>query len=305
MHVFAGELTAAETLVNQVDAVTEAIGSGLGKNAALAVAAFRGDQTAVAELTEASSKDALERGEGIGVTVAEWTNAVLNNALGRYSDALATARRAAEESVFGGVSNWAAVELIEAAVRCGAPEAAAETVTWLRKLTSASGTNWALGVEARARALTSDGTEAERLYCEAIERLGHTSLRTELARAHLLYGEWLRRERRRIDARAQLRIAYEMFDVMGMVAFAERARRELAATGETARKRTTAAGGLQLTPQEEQIARLAADGLTNPDIGARLFISAKTVQYHLGKVFTKLSISSRSQLDQALPGVLR
>ena len=171
----------------------------------------------------------------------------------------------------------------------------------LTETTSACGTDWALGVEARSRALLSDGAEAERLYCEAIERLGRTCVRTHLARAHLVYGEWLRRERRRTDARTQLRIAHDMFDAMGMHGFAERTRRELAATGETARKRTTIATGPQLTPQEEQIARLAAEGLTNPDIGARLFISAKTVQYHLGKVFTKLDISSRSQLPQVLP----
>ena len=163
-------------------------------------------------------------------------------------------------------------------------------------MTSASGTDWALGVEARSRALLSDGAEAERLYREAIERLGRTRMRTELARAYLLYGEWLRRERRRIDARTQLRIAHEMFDAMGMEAFAERARRELLATGETARTRTAGTTGPQLTPQEAQVARLARDGLTNPEIGARLFISAKTVQYHLSKVFTKLGISSRSQL---------
>ena len=175
-------------------------------------------------------------------------------------------------------------------------DTAAGAVARLCEMTSASGTDWALGVEARSRALISDAADAEPLYRDAIERLGRTRMRVELARTHLLYGEWLRRERRRTDARAQLRIAHDMFDAMGMEAFAERARRELLATGETARKRTPAATGAQLTPQEEQIARLAGEGLTNPEIGARLFISAKTVQYHLSKVFTKLGISSRSQL---------
>jgi DNA-binding CsgD family transcriptional regulator len=161
-------------------------------------------------------------------------------------------------------------------------------------------TNWSLGIEARIRAFLSDGEAAERLYRESIDRLGRTRLRAELARAHLLYGEWLRRERRRADARAQLCTAYEMLDAMGIGAFAERARRELAATGATARKRTPETSG-ELTAQEAQVARLARDGLSNPEIGARLFISARTVQYHLGKVFTKLGIGSRSQLDRALP----
>ena len=176
-------------------------------------------------------------------------------------------------------------------------DTAARALSQLGEMTSASGTDWALGVEARSRALLSDGAEAERLYREAIERLDRTRMRTELARARLLYGEWLRRERRRIDARTQLRIAHEMFDAMGIEAFAERARRELRATGETARNAQPAATGPQLTPQEAQIARLARDGLTNPEIGARLFISAKTVQHHLSNVFTKLGISSRSQLQ--------
>jgi DNA-binding CsgD family transcriptional regulator len=168
-------------------------------------------------------------------------------------------------------------------------------------MTRASGTDWALGVEARSRALISDAADAEPLYRDAIERLGRTRMRVELARTHLLYGESLRRERRLGDARTQLHIAHDMLDTMGMEAFAERARRELLATGETARKRTRAATGAQLTPQEEQIARLAAEGLTNPEISARLFISAKTVQYHLSKVFTKLGISSRSQLRTSSP----
>jgi DNA-binding CsgD family transcriptional regulator len=302
MHLFAGELNAAETLVREVQTVTEATGSSLSPYGAIGLAAFRADRHALSELTEATTKDATTRGEGIGLTVAEWTNAVLNNGLGRYGEAIVAARRAADEPVFGGVSSWAAAELVEAAVRSGDTSIAADALARLTETTSVSGTDWALGVEARSRALLSDGVEAERLYDDAIDRLSRTRMRTELARAHLLYGEWLRRERRRIEARTQLRIAHDMFEANGMHGFAERARRELLATGETAHKRTSAVSCRELTPQEKQVARLAGDGLTNPEIGARLFISAKTVQYHLSKVFTKLGISSRSQLRQALAG---
>jgi DNA-binding CsgD family transcriptional regulator len=186
-------------------------------------------------------------------------------------------------------------------VRSGHDDVAADALRRLAERTTPSGTDWARGIEARSRALLSEGEAAERLYLESIESLGNTRIRTELARAHLLYGEWLRRERRRVDARAQLRIAHEMFDAMGMAAFAERARRELQATGETARKRSVGTGDQELTAQESQIARMARDGLSNPDIAARLFISARTVEYHLRKVFTKLSVSSRSQLDRVLP----
>src|SRR3954465_15499193 len=196
---------------------------------------------------------------------------------------------------------WALAELVEAAARIGESETRADALRRLEAVTTASGTNWALGVEARSRALLSDDAAAERLYCESIERLGRTQIPADLARAHLLYGEWLRRQRRRIDARTQLRVAHDMLDSMGMEAFAERARRELHATGETARKRTVDTGAVQLTAQEAQIARMARDGLSNPEIGVRMFISARTVQYHLRKVFTKLGIESRSQLDRVLP----
>jgi DNA-binding CsgD family transcriptional regulator len=300
MHLFAGELNAAEAFVREVQTVTEATGSSLSPNGAIALAAFRGDQAAVAELTAATTNDATTRGEGIGLTVAEWTTAVLNNGLGRYGDAIAAVRYTAEEPVFGSVSSWAAAELVEAAIRSGATQIATDALSRLTEVAGISGTDWALGVEARARALLSEGAEAERLYRSAIDRLGRTRIRAELARAHLLYGEWLRRERRRTDARTQLRTAHDMLHAMGMEAFAERARRELMATGETARKRTATTSGPQLTAQEAQIARLAGDGLTNLEIGARLFISAKTVQYHLSKVFPKLGISSRSQLREAL-----
>jgi DNA-binding CsgD family transcriptional regulator len=193
------------------------------------------------------------------------------------------------------------VELVEAAARGGKSETAAQALRRLAEVTSASGTHWALGVEARSRVLLSDDDDAERLYRESIERLGRTHMRADLARAHLLYGEWLRRQRRRVNARAQLRIAHELLDAMGMDAFAQRASRELQATGETARKRSVTTDDEQLTAQEALIARMARDGLSNPEIAARMFISARTVQYHLKKVFTKLGIQSRTQLDRVLP----
>jgi DNA-binding CsgD family transcriptional regulator len=198
------------------------------------------------------------------------------------------------------VANWAAAEHIEAAVRSGATDAAARTVDWITEMTSASGTDWALGVQARSHALLATGTEADGLYQEAIARFADAGVRMELARAHLLYGEWLRRKRRRVDARHHLRTAYQLLEELGMTAFAERAGRELSATGETARKRTMTGDTVELTPQEAQIARLARDGLSNPEIGTRLFISTKTVQYHLRNVFAKLNITSRSQLGYVL-----
>jgi len=191
-------------------------------------------------------------------------------------------------------------ELAEAASRTGDLALVRAALQWLSERTAVTPTDWSLGIEARIRAFLSDGEAAERLYRESIDRLGRTQLRAELARSHLLYGEWLRRERRRGDAREQLRTAYGMLDAMGIGAFAERARRELLATGETARKRTVETTS-DLTAQEAQVARLARDGLSNPEIGARLFISPRTVKYHLAKVFTKLDISSRSQLHRALP----
>jgi DNA-binding CsgD family transcriptional regulator len=225
---------------------------------------------------------------------------VLNNGLGRYQDALAAARRASEDPHELVFSTWAAVELIEAAARSGLPEQAANTLERLCEGTRVSGGDWALGIQAYAQALLSDGQNADRLYREAIERLGRTRVRVTLARAHLLYGEWLRRQQRRTDARHQLRIAHQTFVSMGAEGFAERARRELLATGETARKRSVETSG-GLTPQETQVAELAREALSNAEIGARLFISPRTVEYHLGKVFTKLGINSRIQLQQALP----
>ena len=305
MLLFAGDLGAAASLIDEIQAVTEATGSSRAPYAALALAALRGRQAEASALIEATIRDVTRRGEGLGLAVAERASAVLHNGLGDYTEAMAAARRAFRDQRYPGVrhpgvANWAAAELIEAAARSGMTETAADTYRWIAEMTSASGTNWARGVEARSRALVTEGNAAEGLYQDSIMHLDRSRVRAELARAHLLYGEWLRRQRRRGEARKQLRTAHDMLEAMGMDAFAERARRELRATGETARKRTAAARNEELTAQEAQIARLARDGLSNPEIGTRLFISARTVQYHLGKVFTKLGIASRSQLSQAL-----
>lgn len=305
MLSFAGDLTTAGALVDEQRAVTEATGGNLAPYAALRLAALRGDKTGAFTLIEKTEREVRQRGEGIGVAVAEWTRAVLHNGLGDYTKALAAAEQALYHQEYPdirypGVANWAAAEHIEAAVRSGSRETAAAALGWLVEMTQASGTDWALGVEARSRALLAQGDEAEGLYQEAISRLSRSRVRTELGRAHLIYGEWLRRKRRRIDAREQLRTAHELMESMGMAAFADRAHRELVATGETARKRPAVTRTVELTPQENQIARLALEGLSNPEIGTRLFISSKTVQYHLRKVFTKLEITSRSQLEYVL-----
>jgi DNA-binding CsgD family transcriptional regulator len=297
--LFAGELAAAASLIQQRQAL-DATGINRFPYSALALAAFAGRQAEAATLIEAINRHLSLRGEGIGITIVEWASAVLNNGIGNYQAAVESAQRSTEYLGEMITPPWPAVELIEAAARIGRAEMAADALRRLAEITSASGTDWALGIEARSRALLSEGDAAERWYRESIERLGRTCVRADLARAHLLYGEWLRRERRRIDARAQLHVAHDMLETMGMQAFAERARRELKATGETARKRTIAPRDEQLTAQEAQIARMARDGLSNPEIGARLFISSHTVQYHLRKVFTKLGISSRSQLDRVL-----
>ncbi len=235
-----------------------------------------------------------------GLTAAHWASALLSNGLGRYDDALAAAEQGGEYPDELGLATWSMVELIEAAVRSGCPERAAGALRRVRAAASASGTDWALGIQARSGALLSDGAAAEQLYREAIARLGRTPVRAELARAHLLYGEWLRRQGRRVDARQQLRTAYPMLVAAGLTGFAERARRELQATGETVRKRTVETAR-ELTPQEAQIARLARDGQTNLEISVQMFLSLRTVEWHLRKVFAKLGISSRRQLRGVLP----
>ena len=299
VQLFVGDLDAAASLVAEAEAVVEATGSQLAPQGAIALAAWRGHEAEASALIQASRQEVERRGEGLWLIATEWASAVLFNGLGRYEDALAVAEQAAEDPHELGLSTWVPTEIIEAAVRSGDPERAAGPLRRLQEISRAAGTDWALGVEARSRALLSEGEAAERLYHEAIERLGRTRIRVALARAHLLYGEWLRRENRRVDAREQLRIAHQLYSSMGMEGFAERARRELSATGETVRKRTVETPD-ELTMQEAQIARLASDGLSNPEIGARLFISPRTVEWHLRKVYTKLGVSSRQQLHKTL-----
>ncbi len=265
----------------------------------LMLAAWQGREGEARQLIATVTTQMVARGEGQWLTAAHWATAVLNNGLGRYDEALVAAEQGSEYPDELGLATWSMVELIETAARCGSPGRAAGALRRLSEIAGACGTDWALGIEARSRPLLSDGEFAEHLYREAIERLGRTRVRAELARAHLLYGEWLRRQNRRVDAREQLRAAYEMLAAMGAEGFAERARRELLATGETVRKRTAVTAD-ELTPQEAEIARLARDGHTNPEIGVQLFISARTVEWHLRKVFAKLGVSSRKELRRAL-----
>jgi DNA-binding CsgD family transcriptional regulator len=296
-----GDSAAAGALIEEAEEINEATRSQLHFEpyAALQIAARRGDEAAATALIEDSVPTATRRGEGLALACIDWATAVLYNGLGRYDEALAAAEQASghPQELW---STFILPELIEAAVRTGRTVRAAEALDLLTETTRAAGTDWALGTEARSRALLAGNDAAEDLYREAIERLGRSGLRIELARSHLLYGEWLRRQRRRRDARDQLRDAYEIFISAGAEAFAERARTELSATGEHAPKQTAETRDL-LTAREAHIARLAGQGASNPEIAAQLFISRATVAYHLRKVFPKLGISSRSQLASALP----
>jgi len=299
VHVFAGEFAAAEALLQEADAISAATGNPSIIFGWFPLVSWRGVETEAMKFIDIGLENPAARSEGTVAALAGYTSAVLNNGLGRYEVAMVSAQGATDDGDFG-YSGASLPELVEAATRSGAPEVAAAAASRLEEHARAAGTDWALGMLARTRALVAEGDAADSLYREAIERLERTRIRVELARAHLLYGEWLRRANRRADAREQLRAAHEMFSSFGAEAFAERARRELRATGETARKRTDEARGV-LTAQEAQIARLAQAGLSNPEIGAQLFISPRTVQYHLHKVFLKLEISSRNQLAR-LPG---
>jgi DNA-binding CsgD family transcriptional regulator len=300
-QIFAGELTAAASLIDEVKIVTDATGSQLAPYGPLMLAAFQGREEDLSRLIDSTIKEVVPRGEGIGLSTTQWANALLQNGLGRYESALAAAQQVIEPPrKLDQTINWVLPELIEAAVRTDHAELARDALHQLSEMTRAAGTDWALGLEARSRAQLSEGDAAETLYREAIDRLGRTRLRPELARACLLYGEWLRREGRQAHAREQLSAANEQFVSIGMDAFAERARTELLATGQKVRQRTVEARD-DLTAQERQIAELARGGLSNPEIGARLFLSPRTVEWHLGKVFGKLGIRSRRALAAALP----
>jgi DNA-binding CsgD family transcriptional regulator len=300
-ELFAGDLATASALVVEQDTVHEAIGGERSPGSRIALAAHRGRETEVGQLDEATTRDAVARGDGSWVALLHWSTALLCNGLGRYDEALAAAQLGAAYPPDMHMSSWALSELVEAAARCGQTDAAYDALGRLAEMARACGTDWVLGVEARARALVADPVEADELHRQAIEHLGRTRLRAELARAHLLYGEWLRRQGRRIDAREHLRTAHEMLRAMEMEAFTDRASKELRATGGKARKRTVETRD-ELTAQERQIAALARDGLSNPDIGGRLFLSPKTVEWHLHKIFGKLGIRSRFELSGALAG---
>jgi len=301
-QLFAGDLAAASRLVAEQEAIHEAIGHDRTPSASqVAVAAFRGREAEVPQSGDGATQAAAARGDGPWTAVFHWSTAVLANGLGQYDRALDAARLVLVDPADPPVSNWALGELVEAATRCGRPDASAPALERLAEMAGACDTDWVLGVEARSRALVADRASAEPCYREAIERLARTPFRTELARTHLVYGEWLRRERRRVDARTELRAAHDLFTAIGMEAFAERARKELLATGERTRRRSPETRD-QLTAQERQVAELARDGLSNAEIGARLFLSPRTVEWHLSKVFAKLGIDSRRALRELPEG---
>ena len=295
-----GDFEGAASAISEADAVTGTTGVPLLPSGAMLLAALRGREGEVAPLVDWATVQATVAGQGLAAQFGRWVTAILCNGLSRYDDALVAAQDACDDDYELFLSSWALPELIEASVMSRKEGLGRVALERLTQATTAAGTDWALGIEARCRALLSEGQQTDLLYQDAIDRLGRTHIRTELARAHLLYGEWLRREGRRLDARQHLRTAHESFIGIGMEAFAERTRRELVGTGEKIRRRRAETRD-DLTPQEEQIARLAREGLSNPEIGARLFISARTVEWHLRKVFTKLGINSRRQLRAALP----
>ncbi|MEW2290787.1 AAA family ATPase [Streptomyces sp. NPDC047841] len=299
--LLAGDLAAATALVAESEAVAAATGMPIAQHTKMLLAAMQGKEAEATGLIADTIEWATADGQLNAVTCAHWAAAVLYNGLARYEHALPAARASIQFSAMS-VTSWALPELVEAASRVGEEKIAREALREVADATELCDTDWAQGLLARCRALVSEGAVADGLYREAIERFGRTGLHPDLARAHLLYGEWLRRERRRAKAREHLGTAYEMFFSIGMEAFAERARRELLASGEAVRKRKVEASSREeLTSQERQIALLARDGFSNPEVAARLFLSPRTVEWHLRKVFTKLGITSRRQLRDALP----
>jgi DNA-binding CsgD family transcriptional regulator len=299
LHRLTGEPAAAQPLTEEARAIADATGGRLSRYDALSLAALEGRHDAALELIDGARQDAALRGEGLGVAATKWATAMLYNGLGRYGEALSAAEEADRYAGAPTTGGWVMAELIEAAARTGQPERAAGAIRQLSERASATGTDWALGVQARSLALLSDGEPAEELYRAAIRHLRQSRARLDLSRAHLLYGEWLRRENRRADAREHLRRAYETMTAIGADGFAQRARRELLATGELVRRRTGERAA-DLSAQEKQIAVLARDGHTNTEIGAELFLSPRTVEWHLRKVFMKLGITSRRQLRNAV-----
>ena len=295
----AGEFGRAERLIAEADVVTEATGTQVLQYGALFLRAFQGRGADVSRLSDVTVRDAAAGGQGTAIEFVDHARAVILNGLGRYQEAMRPAQDAADATPEMVVAGWGLIELVEAAARCGEMDVALRALARIEERNSVIATDWGLGIAARSRALVSTGVTAEGLYREAIDRLSRTRMRPELARAHLLYGEWLRREGRRNDSREQLRTAHDMLAAIGMEAFAERAERELIAVGERMRKRSVTAV-TTLTAQEAYIAQLARDGLTNPEIGTRLFLSARTIEWHLRKIFTKLDIGSRRELHAAL-----
>ena len=299
MHILDGHLDTASRVLDESDVITDAIGERRVGATRLLIAGLRGNEEEFARLAETGDAEAMARSEGLVLTFGEHARAVLYNGLGRYEQAVAPAQSAsARDELDASVRSMP--ELVEAAARCGDMDLAREAMDQLAERTQAAGTDWALGIQARARALVVDDEHAQVLYLDAIERLDRCGVAPELARAHLLYGEWLRRAGRRVEARDQLRTAHDMLTEIGMDAYAERSRRELAATGEKVRRRRPETVD-ELTAQERQIAEMARDGRSNPEIATQLFVSARTVEWHLRKVFAKLGISSRRELAAVLP----
>jgi ATP/maltotriose-dependent transcriptional regulator MalT len=303
-HLHEGDLAGAASIIDEAEDISATTGGEVLLHAATYLAALRGRDDDAATLIEAHLKASTASADGVGQVCAQWAGAALGHGLGRFDEALAAAQKAASGPANAWGSQASLAELVEAAARTGRATVAADALDRLSEAAEASGGEWALGVLARSRAQVSGGRQADELYRQAIERLGRTVARVDLARAHLLYGEWLAGEERRADARAQLRTAHDMFATMGVAGFTERAERELRAAGESVRKRNAELSG-ELTAQEREIGLLAAAGRSNPEIGAELFISARTVEWHLRKVFTKLNVSSRRELPGVLPTVER